>query len=122
MPPRARPPGQRPWNRSGSRGPLPRRHELDLLVIGRAEDQPLHIDRRHMDAIGVEAADRHDLLDLGDADPAAGRRRLVEVARRLAEHEVARLVGLPALDDAEVGADATLEDIILTLEILHFLA
>ena len=69
-----------------------------------------------MDAVGIEAADRHDLLDLGDADLAAGRRGLVEVAGGLAEHEVAALVGLPALDDAKVGADAALEDIFLAVE------
>jgi hypothetical protein len=71
---------------------------------------------------GSRLADRHDLLDLGDADLAAGRGRLVEVARGLAEHEVAALVGLPALDDREVGADAALEDIILAVETLDLLA
>ncbi|PAV93074.1 hypothetical protein WR25_07417 [Diploscapter pachys] len=75
-----------------------------------------------VDVIGVEAADRHDLFDLGDADPAGGGHRLVEVARGLAEDQVAALVRLPALDDAEVGADAAFEDIILTVEGLHLLA
>src|SRR5215210_2626755 len=75
-----------------------------------------------MDAVRVERADGDDLLDLGDAGPAAGRRRQVEIARGLAEHEVAAFVGLPALDDAEVGADSALEDVILAVEALHFLA
>ena len=95
--------------------------KFDLLVVGCAEDQAVHIDRRQMDAVGVEAADRHDLLDLGDADPAGGRHRLVEVARGLAEHEVAALVRLPALDDRQVGADAAFEDIVLAVEILRSL-
>src|SRR5437868_7518031 len=75
-----------------------------------------------MNAVGVEAADRHDLLDLGDAHLPTGRRWQVEVARGLAEHEVAAFVRLPALDDAEVGADAALEDIFFSIEALRFLA
>ena len=56
-----------------------------------------------MDAVGIERAHRHNLLDLGDADATAGRGGLVEVARGLAEHEVAAVVGLPALDNRQVG-------------------
>src|SRR6476661_6644367 len=102
--------------------PLPDRSELDFLVVRSAEDQALHVDRRQMDAVGIEAPDRNDLLHLGDAHLARRRRRLVEVAGGLAEHEVAALVRLPALDDADVRADAALEDIIFAVEALHFLA
>lgn len=49
---------------------------------------------------------RHDLLRLGGTDLARGRHRLVEVARCLAEDEVARLIRLPALDDRQVCAAA----------------
>src|SRR3546814_19155079 len=80
------------------------------------------MDAGQVDAVGVEAADGDDFLDLGDADLCRGRHRLVEVARGLAEDEVAALVGLPPLDDGEVGEDAAFEDIILSVEILHFLA
>jgi hypothetical protein len=59
------------------------------------------------------AAHRHDFFDLDDADLAAGRGGLVEVARGLAEHEVAGLVGLPGLDEREVGEDAAFQDIFL---------
>src|SRR5205085_5930354 len=75
-----------------------------------------------MDAVGIERADRHDLLDLGDADLAAGGGRQVEVARGLAEHEVAALVRLPSLDDRQIGADAAFEDILLPVEFLDLLA
>src|SRR3546814_798706 len=95
---------------------------LDFLVIGRAEDEALHIDARQVDAIGVEAADGHDLLDLGDADLRGGRHRLVEIACGLAENQITALVGLPSLDDRQVGKDAALQDIILSIEILDFLA
>src|SRR5678816_1566888 len=75
-----------------------------------------------MDAVGIEAADGHNLLYLGDADLAAGRGRLIEIAGGLAEHEVAAFVRLPALDNAEIGADAAFEDIVLAIEILDLLA
>ncbi len=74
-----------------------------------------------MDRIRIEAADGHDLLDLGDADLARGGGGRVEVARGLAEDQIARLVRLPALYDGEVGADAALEDILLAVEDLGLL-
>src|SRR3546814_4305511 len=46
----------------------------------------------------------------------------LEVARGLAEQQVARLVRLPALDDRQIGADAAFEDIFLAVEHLGFLA
>src|SRR5262249_41006435 len=98
-----------------SRGfPLPDGPELDLLFVRCAEDQPIHVDRGKMDAVRLERSDRHNLLDLDDADLAAGRCRLVEVACGLAEQEVPAFIGLPALDDRQVGADATFEDIFLS--------
>src|SRR3546814_5762894 len=40
----------------------------------------------------------------------------------LAENQITALVGLPSLDDRQVGKDAALQDIILSIEILDFLA
>src|SRR5688500_6298812 len=75
-----------------------------------------------MDAVRIEASDRDDLLDLGDADPAGRGHRLVEVAGGLAEDEVAGLVGLPAFDDRQIGADAALQYVGLAVELLMLLA
>src|SRR5688500_3411541 len=75
-----------------------------------------------MDAVGIEAADRHNLFHLRNADAAGRRHRLVKVAGGLAEDEVAALVGLPALDDAEIGADSALQDVSLAVEFLMLLA
>src|SRR5438128_9910284 len=75
-----------------------------------------------MDAVRIEHAHRNDLLDLGDADLAAGHGRKIEVAAGLAEDEVAALVRLPALHHTEIGTDAALEDVVLAVECLHFLA
>src|SRR6185503_11937507 len=75
-----------------------------------------------MDAVRIERTDRHDLLDLRDANLPASRGREVEVAGRLAERQVAGFVRLPALDHADVRADAALEDVGFAVEILVLLA
>src|SRR3546814_9257108 len=62
-----------------------------------------------MDRIGIEAAGRHHLLHFRHADLRRRRHGLVEIARRLAEDEVAALVGLPALDDRHIGEDRSEE-------------
>ena len=82
----------------------------------------MHEDAGRVDAVGVERAERHDLLDLGDADLAAGGGVRIEVPRGLAVDEVALLVALPGLDDGEVGDDAALEDVGLAVELLVLLA
>src|SRR3546814_16179853 len=90
--------------------------------MGRAYDHALHIEAGQVEAVGIEAAGRHDLLDLGDADFGRGRHRLVEIARGLAKDEVPRLVGLPPLDDRKVGKDAAFEATVLPVAGLDLLA
>ena len=75
-----------------------------------------------VDASGSSGAERHDLLDLGDADAARGGAVGIEVARGLPVDEVALLVGLPGLDDGEVGDEAALQDVGLAVEVLVLLA
>ncbi len=74
-----------------------------------------------MDLVGLQLADLDELLDLGDADLAALRGGDVEVAGRAAEDEVAGLVGLPGLDDREVGDDAVLHDVPAVAELARLL-
>src|SRR3954469_22577737 len=62
---------------------------LDLLVVWRAAEQPLYVDGWRVDVVGVELADLDQFLDLGDADLGGARHHRIEVARRLAEDEVA---------------------------------
>src|SRR3546814_5404937 len=95
--------------------------EFDLLVVGRAKNEALHIDAGQVDAVGAEAADGYDFRDLGDAALCRGRHRLDEVPLGLAEAEVGAFVGLTTLDEGEVGADAALVALILSVEIHHYL-
>jgi hypothetical protein len=74
--------------------------ELDALLVIRALDDAVDIDARRVDVIRRELPHLDELLDLGDADLAAGGDHRVEVPRGLAEDEVAGLVALPRLHDA----------------------
>src|SRR5690348_10080525 len=115
-----------PWRRSTPSGScglaLTGGRELDLLVVGAAYDHPLDEDAGKVDAVGVERARGDHFLYLDHAHLAACRGGEVEVARRLAEHAVAGLVGLPCLDDRKVGEDPPLEQVLLAVEDLSFLA
>ena len=80
------------------------------------------IDPRQVDGVGVQRSQGHDLFDLGDADFPASRCGHVEIPCGLAEDKVPRRVGLPGLDDGEVGHDPALKDVGPSVEIVMLLA
>ena len=82
----------------------------------------MHIDAGQVDGVRVQAAQGHDFFNLDHADLAAGGGGRVEVAGRLAEHQVARRVGLPRLDDRQIGHDSAFQDVLLSVKGLHVLA
>uniref|UniRef100_A0A0N4ZXT0 PE-PGRS family protein n=1 Tax=Parastrongyloides trichosuri TaxID=131310 RepID=A0A0N4ZXT0_PARTI len=99
-----------------------RRQLLDALFIDGREDDAVDIDARRVDGVGIEGAFGDDLLDL-DHGGLSGRRHVrIEVARRLAEHQVPGRIGPPGLDDRQVGAQPGLAHIIIALEGLDGLA
>ncbi len=63
----------------------------------------------------IDLADLDDLLDLGDGHPPRLGAGDIEVVGGLAQDQVAGLVGLPGLDDRQVGGDALLEDVRVTV-------
>ena len=75
-----------------------------------------------MDRLRIERAGRHDLLDFGHRHLAGGRHVRVEVARRAPVDEIAGGVGLPGLDDRDIGPEPGLANIELPLEFLDRLA
>src|SRR3990167_3439846 len=77
---------------------LASRAVFDALFVFALNDA-VHIDARQVDGVGIKAAQRHDFFHLHNADLTGGRGGRVEVARRLAEHKVARGIGLPRLYD-----------------------
>src|SRR3546814_2135504 len=70
------------------------------------------------DLVGIEAAGGNDLLDLGDRNPARGRHIGVEVARCLAEDQIALGIGFPRLDDRKIGSQPGLAHIERAVELL----
>src|SRR6185295_8668972 len=107
----------------GSRArPRPDGALLDRLVVARALEDALDVDRRQVDQVGVERADRDELLDLDDGHLAGLGAQRVEVARGLAEHQVAPAIAAPRLDDREVAADRVLEHAAPAVDLAGLLA
>jgi hypothetical protein len=75
-----------------------------------------------VDVVGVELADLDQLLDLDDRDLAGLGAQRVEVARGLAEHQVAPAVAAPRLDDREVAADRVLQHAAPAVDLAGLLA
>src|SRR3546814_1851773 len=80
--------------------------ELDLLFVRRTADDTLHVNAGNVDAVGVEAARGDDFLHFHHRDLACRGGGRIEIARRLAEDEIARLVRFPGLHNREIGHDA----------------
>ena len=85
-------------------------------------DDALDEDAGRVDVVRIELAGRHQMLDLGDRDLRGGRHHRVKVARGLAVDQVPGGVALPGVHDGEVGEQAALHDVLLAVELLHFLA
>ncbi len=99
------------------RGPRARRALLDPLT-GLVLDDALHVDALRVDVVGVDLAGLHHLLRLHDGHLAGRRHHRVEVARRLAEDQVALGVGLEGMDEAEVGHETLLQHVGLAVEVI----
>src|SRR5579884_4482688 len=91
-----------------------------LLEIG-ARDDALHENAGCVDLVAVDLARLDQVLDLDDRHPSGRCHDRVEVARRLAEDEVALLVGLPGVDDRQIGDETALHDVGFAVELAQFL-
>ena len=78
----------------------------------------MHIDAGQVDAIRIKRAHGHDFFNLGHADLAGRGGGWVEIARGFAEHQIARRIGLPCLDDRQIGHNAGFQNMGLAFEIL----
>src|SRR5690606_17041114 len=85
---------------------------LDPLLrrlLRRQRDDPVYEDAGEVHLVGVQLAGLDQLRGLADGDPARHRCGRVEVARGLAEDEVAVAVALPCAYEPEVGDDRLLQ-------------
>src|SRR5690606_15001598 len=99
---------------TGTRGAL-----FDVLVLAGGHHQPLDVDARGDDMVGVDLAIGDDLLDLRDGDTARGRDDRIEVAGGVAVGEVAGLVGTVGPDQGDVGDETAFHDVLDTVEDLR---
>ena len=95
---------------------------LDALFRVRVQHDALHVDAGQVDGVGVELptstiSSTSTIVIL----PAIAHRR-VEVARGAAEDQVARLVGLPGLDERDVGHQRALHHVDVAVELARLLA
>ena len=68
------------------------------------------------------SAGRHKVLDFGDGEARGGRHHRVEIARGLAENEIALGVALPGVHQRNIGEQAALHDVGCAVEFARFLA
>src|SRR5581483_4814587 len=94
-------------NRSCGWRLLPHRALLDPL-LARHHDDAMHENAWRVNAIGIERSRLDELLHLGDADLAGGRRHRIEVARGLSINEIAHSIASPRSDEREIADDAAL--------------
>src|SRR3546814_16107088 len=67
--------------------------ELDLLFVRRTADDTLHVNAGNVAAVGVEAARGDDFLHFHHRDLACRGGGRIEIARRIADEEIARQIG-----------------------------
>src|SRR5690606_33491191 len=79
-------------------------------------DDAVDVDAGGDDRLGVERAERHDLVDLHDGRGGGARHDGSEVARGLAVDEVAPAVGGEGADEGEVGPDGVLEHVVAAVD------
>src|SRR5574338_1357802 len=84
-------------------------------------DHAPHEDAGRDDRLGVERAQRDDLVDLRDRALGRARHDRPEVARRLPVDEIAPSIAAQRLDQCEVGANRMLEHVVAPIDALRLL-
>src|SRR5919198_5301379 len=87
-----------------------------LLVIGALEDT-LHINAGQVYLVGRNFAHVDEVLDFRNGDLRSHGHHRIEIARGLAEHQVAPVVAFPRLDEGEVGVERPLHYIPAAVEL-----
>src|SRR5258708_38479127 len=87
-----------------------------LYVIGALEDG-IYVDTGRVDLIGRELARFDELLDFGDDVVGGSGHHGIEIARGLAEDEIAPAVALPGFDKREVAAQGALQNEVAAVEL-----
>src|ERR1700746_975041 len=100
---------------------LAHRALLDAFLEGWTVHDPLHENPGCVDMVGVDCASFDQMLDLHYRDPPGCRHHRIEVACRLSVDEITLAIGLPSMNDREVGDEASFHHITLAIEFADFL-
>src|SRR5215472_6831960 len=102
--------------------PLAHRSLFDHLVFDLSEHHSLYVNAGNVNAIRIELTRLNDLLDLGDGHMGRRRHDRIEIARSLAEDQVAPAISLPGFDQREIGLERAFHHVRTAVELAHFLA
>ncbi len=81
-----------------------------------------HENAGRMDVVRIDFTGRDEMLDFGDRHLGGGCHHRIKVARGLAVNEVAGSVALPGVHNREIGNKTGFHDVLLAVELAHFLA
>src|SRR5262249_43742105 len=101
---------------------LPQRLLLNPFRLAGAQHDPLYINAGQVHAVRIELSWLQELFHLDDGHAGSRCHDRIEISRGLAEAQVAPAVGLPGLDQREVGLEGALHDVRLALKLAHLLA
>src|SRR5580704_11173660 len=107
---------------SASITPLADSALLDALLVRWAPHDAFDKNAGRVDVVGVDDAGLDQMLDLCHGDLRGRRHYRVEIARSLPVDEVAFAIGLPGVDDSEIGEEATLHNVARSIELANLLA
>src|ERR1700736_3690651 len=95
---------------------------FNALLVSFSHKDPLNVDLWGVDLIWIKRFRFDELLDFSARDAARRGGEWVEIASRLAIHQVAVSIAFPGFDDGQVRCEPSLENIGVAAELPHFLA
>ena len=91
------------------------------MVVDPFKD-PIHVNTRCVDGIGIQVSRLHQRLHFGDGDPGSRGHQGVEVSGGLPIDQVAGTVSPMSLDEGEVRLEGKLQDVMFAFNGTGFLA
>src|SRR5579871_6608263 len=95
---------------------------LNPFWLSCTQHNSLHINTGQMNAVRVELAWLYNLFHLDNRDPRRRSHYRIKVPRCLAENQVAPAIGLPCLDQSEIGLQSAFHHILAAVKLAHLFA
>src|SRR5262245_12283278 len=95
---------------------------LDVLDRVRHVYDPLDVNARRDDVIGIDVAGLHQLLDFGDSHLGGRGHRRIKIACGLAVDEITLAIGTIGVNNGKIGDKPTLHDVAMAVEVARLFA